>query len=168
MLNFERKSQRRIVWLLMLVAIVAAIAMVLTPVWLIFPFRRQTPNTVELSYLLRRWSPLATALITAFALVSTIGLWRRAKWWRKGVLVILTLVAGATAWAARQNHFEWMFNPLPNVAHATTGEASFIAASDLVMGIEVNGEAVAYPVRQMAYHHLVNDVVGGRPVLPTY
>jgi hypothetical protein len=168
MLNFARKSQRRIIWLLMLTAIAVAIAMVLTPVWLIFPFKRQTAGTVELSYLLRRWSPLATALITALALVSTIGLWRRARWWRKGVLIILTLTAGATAWAARQNHFEWMFSPLPRVAHAAAGEAGIVAGSDLVMGIEVNGEAVAYPVRQMAYHHIVNDVVGGRPVAPTY
>jgi hypothetical protein len=168
MLNFERKPQRRIVWMLMLVAIVAAIVMVLTPAWLIFPFKRQTPNTVELSYFLRRWSPLATALIMAFALVSTIGLWRGARWWRKGALIILTLIVGATAWAARQNHFEWMFSPLPQVVHAAAGEEGIVAGSDLVMGIEVNGEAVAYPVRQMAYHHIVNDVVGGKPVAPTY
>jgi len=27
------------------------------------------------------------------------------------------------------------------------------------MAVEINGEAAAYPVRQMAYHHLVQDVV---------
>jgi hypothetical protein len=32
----------------------------------------------------------------------------------------------------------------------------------------VNGDAVAYPVRQMAYHHLLNDAVGGVPVVSTY
>jgi hypothetical protein len=27
---------------------------------------------------------------------------------------------------------------------------------------------VAYPVRLMAYHHLVQDVVGGTPLVATY
>jgi hypothetical protein len=27
---------------------------------------------------------------------------------------------------------------------------------------------VAWPVRQMAYHHLVQDTVGGVPVVSTY
>ena len=30
------------------------------------------------------------------------------------------------------------------------------------------GEAAAYPIRQMAYHHLVHDTVGGVPVVVTY
>jgi len=36
------------------------------------------------------------------------------------------------------------------------------------MTVELNGEAVAYPVRQMAYHHVINDVVGGKPITATY
>ncbi len=34
--------------------------------------------------------------------------------------------------------------------------------------VEMNGEAVAYPVRLMAYHHVVQDTVGGRAVVATY
>ena len=36
------------------------------------------------------------------------------------------------------------------------------------MAVEAEGDAVAYPVRQMAYHHLVNDDVGTLPVVSTY
>jgi hypothetical protein len=38
----------------------------------------------------------------------------------------------------------------------------------MVMGIEVNGLALAYPIRQMAYHHVVNDMFGTTPVVVTY
>jgi hypothetical protein len=38
----------------------------------------------------------------------------------------------------------------------------------MVMAIEINGDAVAYPVRQMGYHHVINDVVGGKPITATY
>ena len=31
-----------------------------------------------------------------------------------------------------------------------------------------NGDAVAFPVRQLAYHHLVEDSVGGVPIVATY
>jgi uncharacterized protein DUF3179 len=39
---------------------------------------------------------------------------------------------------------------------------------DRVLGIFWNGEAKAYPVRILNWHELVNDTVGGRPVLVTW
>jgi len=38
----------------------------------------------------------------------------------------------------------------------------------VVIGVENNGEAKAYPIRFLAYHHQVQDTVGGKPVLVTY
>ena len=38
----------------------------------------------------------------------------------------------------------------------------------LVIGVENNGEAKAYPIRFLAYHHQVQDTVGEKPVLVTY
>jgi len=37
-----------------------------------------------------------------------------------------------------------------------------------VLAVNVNGDSVAFPVRQMAYHHIVQDVVGGMPITATY
>ena len=81
---------------------------------------------------------------------------------------LLLIPVFAATWMARQNHFEWMFNPLPNPAYAKVSEANFVADTDMVMAVETNGESVAYPVRQMAYHHVVQDVVGGKPITATY
>ncbi len=80
----------------------------------------------------------------------------------------MLIFAFAATWMARQNHFEWMFNPLPNPAYVKVSEANFVAGTDMVMAVEINGEAVAYPMRQMAYHHIVQDVVGGKPITATY
>ena len=38
----------------------------------------------------------------------------------------------------------------------------------MVLGIEVGGLSLAYPIRQMAYHHVVNDMFGTTPVVVTY
>jgi hypothetical protein len=54
------------------------------------------------------------------------------------------------------------------VAYASTGAADFVNDSDMVLAVLKNGEAAAYPVRLMAYHHLVQDVVGGTPIVATY
>ena len=81
---------------------------------------------------------------------------------------MLLLTCTAT-WFARQNHFEWMFNPLANSAYARTSEAgSFVGDGDMLMTVVNGNEAAAYPVRQMAYHHVVQDVVGGKPIVATY
>jgi hypothetical protein len=39
---------------------------------------------------------------------------------------------------------------------------------ELVLGVELNGDARAYPVGVLAYHEVVNDLVGGQPVAVTY
>jgi hypothetical protein len=38
----------------------------------------------------------------------------------------------------------------------------------LVVGVELNGEARAYPLEYIGYHHQVRDAVGGTPVLVSY
>jgi hypothetical protein len=43
-----------------------------------------------------------------------------------------------------------------------------IARSDLVIGININGESKAYPVELIGYHHQVRDSVGGEPIMVTY
>jgi Protein of unknown function (DUF3179) len=96
-------------------------------------------------------------------------LWRGLiRWFAKVALIVMLLPLLLAAWFARQNHFEWMFNPLTSTAYAKSSDASFIDDKDMVLGVANNGEAVAYPVRLMAYHHVAEDVVGGTPIIATY
>jgi hypothetical protein len=47
-------------------------------------------------------------------------------------------------------------------------EATALPGSSLVIGVEHNGEARAYPVELLSLHEVVNDVVGGRPIAVTW
>lgn len=47
-------------------------------------------------------------------------------------------------------------------------EVENIAATEPVIGLEVNGVARAYPLRVLTWHEIVNDVIGGVPVAATY
>jgi len=160
---------RKAAWVLLLVLTLAGLAIVLAPVWIIQPFKSQSARGVEVSYVMRRWSPWVTLIALAVGLFLVARLWRGSRrWWKKAFLVIVLIPLLTSTWFARQNHFEWMFNPLANAAYAKTSEAGFVDDADIVMAVESNGEAAAYPVRLMAYHHLVQDVVGGTPIVATY
>jgi Protein of unknown function (DUF3179) len=144
-------------------------AAVFIPVWIVRPFEAQSPAGMALSYALRRWNPLVTPLALAAALALIVWLWRGSRsWWRRLVpLLALPSIVAAT-WAARQNHFEWMFAPLPGVEHVAAAQVDFVAPADMVLAVHRNGDAAAYPVRQVAYHHVVQDVVGGVPIVVTF
>ncbi|GAB4282612.1 MAG: hypothetical protein Kow0092_37610 [Deferrisomatales bacterium] len=47
-------------------------------------------------------------------------------------------------------------------------EAAFLRPDDRVLGFVHQGEARAYPIRILSWHELVNDRVGGAPVLVSW
>jgi hypothetical protein len=141
---------------------------VITPIWIIMPFKAQTQRGLDLSYLMRRFSPVLTIIASVTFIITAAWLWRETRWFGKVLLVLLAIPLFAATWMSRQNHFEWMFRPHANVVFARAPEASYVGDNDMVLAVKSNGEAVAYPVRLMAYHHVVQDVVGGVPIVATY
>jgi len=156
-------------WLLLLLIVAAAAAFVVVPVMLIQPFRPQTETGLAVGYQVRRFAPWATVALAAAALVLVVRMWRASRrWWARVLMILLLLPVGASAWASRQNVYEVMFNPLGAPAYARAPEVDYISDEDMVLAVERGGERAAYPVRLMAYHHLVGDTVGGVPLVATY
>jgi hypothetical protein len=61
------------------------------------------------------------------------------------------------------------FVPLDEPAYVTRENSSPNITNDsYVLGVANNGEARAYPLDMMWYHHIANDTVGGEPWLVTY
>jgi hypothetical protein len=161
-------GKRKLAWLVLLLTTAGALAMVIAPVVIIFPFRAQTPDGLRLALTLREWSPIAAPAASILVVCLMVFLWRGSRWWRKTLLVLAVILTLPPVWFARQNHFEWMFNPLPNPSYASAGEADFIDNADYVIAVDLNSDAAAYPIRQLAYHHVVHDSVGGVPIVVTY
>jgi uncharacterized protein DUF3179 len=156
-------------WILLTVISVSAFATVFIPAWLIQPFKAQTSQTVHYAYMFRRVSPWLTLLFLAVLIFILILNYKNlGRWWQKATAFLLLIVCLFSAWFARQNHFEWMFNPLKNPAFVAASKADFVNPSDMVLGVKINGDDAAYPVRLLAYHHLVQDTVGGKPIVATY
>jgi hypothetical protein len=47
-------------------------------------------------------------------------------------------------------------------------EGKFLVDKDRVIGVERNGEYRAYPLRIITWHEVINDTLGGEPILVTY
>jgi len=169
MTNRSGGRARYLAWCVLLVNVLLAFTIVIVPVFIIQPFKAQTQRGLAISYAMRSWSPFVTIAALIIALVLTVWLWKQSRrWFAKVVLIILLLPVLLVTWFARQNHFEWMFNPLAHSTYAKAADAPFVGDSDMVLAVTINGESAAYPVRLMAYHHVVQDQVGGTPIVATY
>ena len=60
-----------------------------------------------------------------------------------------------------------MFYQPKNKILATVA-ANKVDSTKLVIGVAINGQAKAYPVEIIGYHHQVQDTVGSEPVMVTY
>ena len=57
---------------------------------------------------------------------------------------------------------------LINPIHVAPNQAGYLDPNELVFGVEINGDARAYPLRILDWHEMFNDVVGGVPVALAY
>jgi len=57
---------------------------------------------------------------------------------------------------------------LDNPDLIAAAEADYLLDYDLVFGVEINGDARAYPLRIMGWHEMFNEVIGGVPVALAY
>lgn len=163
------KFGNKTAWTILLLITAATVVMVLMPVWLIQPFAAQTERQVEISYFLKSRSPVLTIVCLLAAIGLAVFIWRNAVRWYKAIPLILPLlIIFVFAWFARQNHFEWMFSPLESARFAKVSETDFVKDDEMVLAVKIGDDAAAFPVRQMAYHHIAQAVVGGTPITATY
>ncbi|MFY0613037.1 MAG: DUF3179 domain-containing protein [Hyphomicrobiaceae bacterium] len=57
---------------------------------------------------------------------------------------------------------------LTNPKLIAPAKATYITPEELVFGVEINGDARAYPLRILDWHEMFNDVIGGVPVSLAY
>ncbi len=179
-------DRRGLLWILFAICAGAAIALFFIPAFVIRPFTHQSSAGLSLAMALRQRAPWWTLAAALVSLGLAFGLWRdqtpdegvrgstiRAKWWgtanlwRRIVLgVTMALVVFSTV-MARLNYFEWMFHPVPETQFENEA-ASKLDKGEMILAVRLGGDARAYPIREMAYHHIVNDVVNGVPICVTY
>jgi hypothetical protein len=157
----------RWIWIVFSVFALVAFGLFFIPVFIIRPFRYQAPRSLLIAMALRQCAPLGTAIAGFVCLFCAFLLWRAVGRWRKALLVSAMCVVTFSAVMARLNHFEWMFHPIPAPQFVAQPQSK-LDPKEMIMAVRFGSDARAYPISQMAYHHILNDVVDGVPIAVTY
>jgi hypothetical protein len=161
------RQARRSIWTAFFGCALAANALFFIPAFIIRPFRYQAPHALLLAMALRQRAPLGTLIAGMACLIFAFALWRTVGRWRKATLVLTLLVVTFSAVMARQNHFEWMFHPIADPQFLAQSDSK-LDPKEMIMAVRLGSDVRAYPISQMAYHHVLNDVAGGVPIAVTY
>ena len=162
----NRRASRWI-WILFALCTLTAVAFFFIPAFIIRPFSYQAPRALFVAMALRQRAPLITLLAALACFALAFALWSTVGRWRKALLVLILLVVTFSTVMARQNYFEWMFHPIEG-SQFVAQAASKLDPKEMILAVRFGDDARAYPISQMAYHHVLNDVVGGVPIAVTY
>lgn len=167
MLGSGRSGKRLALWAAVLCALVSILCLAI-PIYVIRPFRHQDPSQLALALTVRGIGPWLSAACVLGVLWAMVAAWKRGIGLVARIgLVFLSVLTIAAACLTHINIFEIMFHPYPAPAFVEGSEAR-VDADDMVLSVHIGAEAHAFPVRTMAYHHVVNDTVGGVPIAATY
>lgn len=138
-------------------------------VYFIMPFPgSQESNTIDVAYWLGKnilWLRIiGLVLITA----PVVYILKHSKTWKK-----ILLTAGLLLYGVIFFFFNFRFEAdkmfyQPQSKIFTDSASNRIASDKLVIGVAINGEAKAYPIQLIGYHHQVRDTIGNTPVMITY
>jgi|SRR5882724_9070369 len=137
------------------------LALIVTPLLVALPPVKQTPAMLVAAHLagtLAKFTSVALAILVARWLL-------RKRTWRGLVLLAVTL---SCVVLSRINLLEWVFPAARGAETAPTAAFHDIRDGDMVIGVSIDGQSRAYPVRYLAHHHMLNDQLGAAALLPTY
>jgi hypothetical protein len=127
----------------------------------------QRVRNVDLAYQLYTWRWLIRGVALALIAAGILPALRAAGWRKVPALLALAL----TALVAWQTNFKMAADQIflaPRSLIMTPHTENAVALDRLVVGIEIDGDARAYPIQFIGYHHQVTDTVAGQPVLVSY
>lgn len=166
-LQVMNRFQNRGLWLLLGVLALLSLTLFFIPAFIIRPFRHQSQRALDIAIAVKRIAPVLTVTLLVGVLALGGRLWRgSSRVLRTGIAMAL-LLSIASAVMVRQNYFEWMFNPIKTQGFIPAGDAH-LDDKEMVLAVQIGPEARAYPIVQMAYHHILNDTVAGVPIVVTY
>jgi hypothetical protein len=165
--SMQPSSWRSFSWLIFVVAASLGTALFLIPAFIIRPFAHQSASGLELAMAMRGRAPAGTLVTAIICLALAWILWRSDRLWQKVAISAAVVLVVFSAVMARLNYFEWMFHPVDSPQFEAES-ACKIDGGEMILAVRYGNDARAYPIREMAYHHILNDVVSGVPIAVTY
>ena len=150
------------------VALVLYVLFELANVYFIMPMPySQRVRSLDVAYFLHQWRWWFRGGLGALVALGAFFLFRAPGW--KRWLAIPAL--GAAGYAAYEANYllpaDRIFLPVTHL-RMTPVSQNVVEPGRLIVGVDLGGEARAYPIRFVGYHHQVRDTVDGIPILVSF
>jgi hypothetical protein len=134
-------------------------------VYFIMPMpKSQELNSLDFAYFIYSWR-----WIFRVVLVFLIGYsFYKASWKRKWIPVLSILPILVIAYLINFNMAADQLFKQPKTIQYQQIPLNKVDENRLVIGVEINGVAKAYPIEYLAYHHFIYDTIKGKTILVTY
>ena len=167
-MTHEARSIRRTSVAVLLASLALSLTCVVYPVYVIRPFRHQGAQELAIALVVMRFRIAATAMSAAAALAALVLYWRaQPRRWRRAFAAAGAVVVCALAALARVNIYELMFHPDDRPSFAAASRMK-LDKDEKVIAVKIGGAARAYPIRNISYHHVINDVLDKVAIVATY
>jgi len=143
-----------------LLSFLIAAAALLYPVYVIRPFRHQAPRELMIALAVLRYRPFVMILCALSSLAALV-------WYRRVASLVSVIAVAAVAVLSRVNIYEIMFHPFDRPSFSDADHVK-LDGDEKVIAVSIGKEARAYPIRIISYHHVINDLVNGVPIVATY
>ena len=137
-------------------------------VYFVMPFPGSQPlGAVDIAYQLHRWRWPVRVILVLLILFGSWPVWRAGQTSRVWGAAALLLVAALCWFVNFRMAADQMFRQPEKLLMASAADND-VALDRLVIGVARQGDARAYPIQFIGYHHQVRDSVAGTPILVSY
>lgn len=124
----------------------------------------QRMASIDLAYFLYSWRWVFRTVFCLFILVGLLSAFRGSKWLPLAALALAAVVSYAFNFRMAADHMFYQ----PGHLHVKPAATNTVKPDREVLGVMLNGQAKAYPIQYIGYHHQVLDTISGQPVMVTY
>ena len=150
------------------IGVIGLILFEIANVYFIMPMPgSQRMNSIDAAYFLHTWRWAFRGLFGLLVLAGALSAFQAGKWAPFWAGLALFAVAAVIYMANFEMAADAMFYQ-PSVLSLKNATENKVDKERSVIGIEVNGQARAYPIQYIGYHHQVRDTLGGKSIIVTY
>lgn len=155
--------------LLLVSGLLLLFAIEILRVYWIMPFPgSQQSDTIGFAYFLNNNMLWFRIIALALTLPPLLYFFQKGRPWVKVLLTLVLLFYGMVFYSFNFRFLAEKMFYQPKEKLFAGGAADTTNKDKLVIGVAWHGEARAYPIGIIGYHHQVKDTLGGQPVLVTY
>jgi len=124
----------------------------------------QQMNSIGIAYFLYKWRWIFRIVLLVLLLYAFIKTQWRRRWIPLCYVIIVAVITYFINFKMAADHMFYQ----PSQLIMKDAAANVVDTNRLVLGIEINGAAKAYPIQFIGYHHQVLDTLAGKPIMVTY